>query len=417
MEEAAPERPRRGAHRRQRHTRRTLLLVVAGLIVVFLAAGLGFVLSRPVPPASASPSRTVLVTAGTLPTPPWPTEGQGAYSVPALGVAASSPGEVPVPIGSVAKMMTALVVLADHPLSPGEDGPDVTVVPSDVAAYAQDLTSDQSNVAISVGEVLTERQLLEGLLVHSGDDYAVILARFDAGSEAAFVLKMNERATSMGLHSTTYADASGFDPKTVSTASDQLVVAAAAMENPTIADIVAMPSVTLPVAGSLASYTPLVGTEGVIGVKSGRTTQAGGCDVLAITRSVGGEPVLVLSAVLGQVTAADRLAAAGQAALGLARSASAAIVPVVVASTTRPVARLGWPSATVGLESRAEVVVPSWPGHRVRVAVLLPRSITRSVPQGAVAALLRAQVGSVRLTAALVTTAALPEPSLLDRLG
>jgi D-alanyl-D-alanine carboxypeptidase (penicillin-binding protein 5/6) len=309
------------------------------------------------------------------------------------------------------------VVLADHPLVPAEDGPSVTVEASDVAAYAADLSTDQSNVAIAAGEVLTERQLLEGLLVHSGNDYADILARFDAGSAAAFVTKMNQRAASMGLHSTTYADASGFDPKTVSTASDQLVVAAAAMANATVAGMVAMPSVTLPVAGSVASYTPLVGTQGVIGVKSGRTTEAGGCDVLAIERDVGGEQVLVLSAVLGQVTAADRLAAAGEGALALAHQASGAIVPVVVAAASRPVATLGWPSSSVGLESRSEVLVPSWPGHRVLVSVVLPHTITSSVPAGAASAILRARVGAVRRSEALVTTAPLPEPSLLDRLG
>ena len=172
---------------------------------------------------------------------------------------------------------------------------------------------------------------------------------------------MNQRATAMGLHSTTYANASGFDPKTVSTASDQLVVATTAMANPTIAGMVALPSVTLPVAGVLPSYTPLVGTQGVIGVESGRTTEAGGCDVLALTRNVGGLPVLVLSAVLGQFTAADRLARRGR---GRCRSpsANAGIVPVVVAAASRPVARLGWPSSSVGLESRTEVLVPSSAG-------------------------------------------------------
>ena len=45
-----------------------------------------------------------------------------------------------------------------------------------------------------------------------------------------------------------------------------------------------MPSITLPVAGTVSTYTPLLGIQGVIGVKSGFTTQAGGCDVLAVMR-------------------------------------------------------------------------------------------------------------------------------------
>ena len=100
------------------------MLVVAAIVVVCLvAAAVGYVLSRPIPPAAASPRTKVLVTAGTVPAPAWPSEGQGAYAIPALGVAASSPDEAPVPIGSVAKMMTALVVLADHPLSPARTAP------------------------------------------------------------------------------------------------------------------------------------------------------------------------------------------------------------------------------------------------------------------------------------------------------
>ena len=65
----------------------------------------------------------------------------------------------------------------------------MTVEASDVASYANDLSTDQSNVAISVGEVLTERQLLEGLLVHSGNDFADLLAASTAGSATAFVAR------------------------------------------------------------------------------------------------------------------------------------------------------------------------------------------------------------------------------------
>ena len=343
------------------------------LLVLSASAGSLLLVTRSSTTVSVTPALRVLTTAGSPPAPAWPTEGQAAYGVPSLDVSASTSGEQPIPIGSITKLMTALVVLADHPLAAGQDGPSVTVTADDVAQFRSELALDQSNVSISVGEVLTERQLLEGLLVHSGNDYAWILATFDAGSQQAFVVKMNDRARAMGLAQTSYADASGFDPSSVSTAAEQLVVGAAAMADPTIAQIVSMPSVTLPVSGSVGSYTPYVGSEDVVGVKSGLTTEAGGCDVLALKEPVAGQQVLVLSVVLGQVHALDRLAAAGQEALRLARSVASELVPVVVARAGRPVALLGWPGTRVPLVAVVDLEIPSWPGHRSSLARDAPR--------------------------------------------
>ena len=92
------------------------------------------------------------------------------------------------PIASLTKMMTAYVVLRDHPLRPPGSGrtPGVRSPsrPADVAEFDDDAGSDESNVPVQVGEVLTERQLLEGLLIHSANNIAYTLAVWDAGSRA-----------------------------------------------------------------------------------------------------------------------------------------------------------------------------------------------------------------------------------------
>ena len=124
-------------------------------------------------------------------------------------------GSAPVPIASLAKIMTAYVVLRDHPLPAGGSGPAITVTAADAAAYASDQRQGQSVVKVAAGEKLTERQALEAMLIPSGNNIASMLARWDAGSEGAFVAKMNARARSLGLRSTRYADASGADPATV----------------------------------------------------------------------------------------------------------------------------------------------------------------------------------------------------------
>ncbi len=94
---------------------------------------------------------------------------------------ASGP-EQPVPVASLTKLMTAYVVLHDHPLAPDEAGPTITVTQADVVDYDTDTVDDDANAQVALGERLTERQVLSGLLVHSADNYADLLARWDAGS-------------------------------------------------------------------------------------------------------------------------------------------------------------------------------------------------------------------------------------------
>ena len=70
---------------------------------------------------------------------PWPATGQGAVSLPALGYAAQSGPEPPVPVASLTKMTTALVILHDHPIAAGASGPSVTVAAPDVAEYEYEI--------------------------------------------------------------------------------------------------------------------------------------------------------------------------------------------------------------------------------------------------------------------------------------
>ena len=315
----------RGRHaatsRRKRWTWARTMLVL--LLVAILAAG-GFAAIRlraPVAAATVTSTISPTVTVSSPPvTLPWAAMGQSAISVPSLGVAQSSSNEVPVPVASLTKLMTAYVILRDHPLGVGQSGPNITMTPADVADYEADTTQDQANAAMSLGEVLSEQQLLEGMLVHSANDFADALATWDAGTLPAFVAEMNQAATQLGMTHTTFADASGYNAASKSTASDILIVAAKDMEDPTLASIVRMPSVTLPVAGTVPTYTPLLGFLGAVGVKSGFTSQAGGCDVLAVARVVHGQKILILAAVTGQtgVNQPNVLLAAGGAALTLA---------------------------------------------------------------------------------------------------
>ena len=98
----------------------------------------------------------------------------------------------------------------------------------------------------------------------------------------AFVARMNQTARNLGLRHTHYADDTGVSDESVSTALDQAKLAAVLMSSPLVRSIVDQTEVDLPVAGFVNSFTPLVGDHDVVGVKSGRTSAAGGCDVMAL---------------------------------------------------------------------------------------------------------------------------------------
>jgi D-alanyl-D-alanine carboxypeptidase (penicillin-binding protein 5/6) len=295
----APEQPPpRRKHRIIFWSSLALLLAIVATTGLVAAARI----EGPMPGPTVEADRlTTSVVPGPVPVPPWPARGQAAVDIPALGYAQQSGPEQPVPIASLTKMTTALVVLRDHPVPLGSLGSTVTITPDESAQWGVNVSNGETNIPLLPGETLTELQLLEALMVHSADDVAYTLAVWDAGSQQAFVAKMNAVAASLGALHSHYADASGFDPHSVSTAADTLRIAAAGMVIPTFALVAGMPAVNLPWAGVIANTVTAIGTNGIVGVKSGYTSQASGCMVLAAYRFVHGRSVLVLASALGQL--------------------------------------------------------------------------------------------------------------------
>jgi D-alanyl-D-alanine carboxypeptidase (penicillin-binding protein 5/6) len=205
-----------------------------------------------------------------------------------------------VPIASVAKLMTAYVILQDHPLSANGSDPELTVGPSEAAAYPSQVADGDSLVAVAAGEKITERQALEALLLPSADNLAWILARWDAGSQAAFAARMNAAARRLGMTGTSYTDPSGLDPSTTSTAADQVRLGLAAMRVPALAAIAAEPTAVVPVAGVIRNTNTLLGRDGIVGLKTGSTQAAGGCLLVAAWSEVNGHRTLVVAATFGQ---------------------------------------------------------------------------------------------------------------------
>jgi D-alanyl-D-alanine carboxypeptidase (penicillin-binding protein 5/6) len=237
----------------------------------------------------------------------WPEHGQAAVQIGESPIQAG-PHQRAAPIASVAKVMTAYLVLRDHPMGAGEAGPMITLTDSDVADTDHRTRQRESVVPIVAGERLTERQALQALLLPSANNIAAFLAQWDAGSEDRFVAEMNATARSLGMTNTRYTDPSGFDDATVSTAADQVRIVERAMRLPVFASIVATPSATLPLVGTVRNTDTLLGRSRFVGVKTGSDDAAGGCFAFRAIRWVDGERTTITGVVLGQ-PGHDRIAA------------------------------------------------------------------------------------------------------------
>jgi serine-type D-Ala-D-Ala carboxypeptidase (penicillin-binding protein 5/6) len=292
---------------------------VAALLVVIaaIATALGYQLAS----SSSTPASPIDVLRGehrgalgeALPSTVWPAYGQAAFVQTGQSQVQAGPNQHAAAIASVAKVMTAYLVLRDHPLRLGQDGPTITPTDADVADTDRRRGQQESVVSIAAGEQLTERQALQALLLPSANNIAAVLARWDAGSADRFVARMNATARSLGMAHTRYTDPSGYDDATVSSAADQVRIVDRAMRLPVFASIVATPRATLPVAGTVHNTNTLLGHDGFVGVKTGSTAAAGGCFAFRAIRWIDGKRTTITGVVLGQ-PGDDQIAAALAAA-------------------------------------------------------------------------------------------------------
>jgi serine-type D-Ala-D-Ala carboxypeptidase (penicillin-binding protein 5/6) len=398
--------------RRPRRRWPAVLVLVAAVLALGVA---GRLMSERVPPLRIHRLLGASVRfAGPAPRLAWPARGEAAVEVEGIGSMGTSGPSTPAPIASVAKVMTAYLTLLEHPMPAGGEGFTLRVSAAEVEEEHWRVALDQSVVPVAVGERLSERQALQALLLPSANNVAQILADHDAGSAKAFVARMNATASKLGMTSTRYTDPSGYDATTVSTASDQLKLAAAAMREPAFAAIVDESSARLPVAGEVDNYNSLVEHDGYVGIKTGSDTAAGGCLLFARRVTVSGRRLMLLGAVLGQ-RGGLYVPAALTSAQRLGDSSAAALHVGTVLPAGAPVLMAG---GTAG--RRASVLTASplreigWGGLEVPVTVTVVRGATHLAAGQTVGSVSvrGATVASSRAVAAL----ALPAPSLGWRL-
>lgn len=285
------------------------LLIFLIIIVILLGGVITWAVLKPMPTLNPNINEITIPDLNTkLSAITWPDDVQAAIGAKDYGVIATQGDQSGVPIASIAKTMLALSVLEEKPLQTGEEGSEVKFTQADIDKFNSYLAENQSVVPIAIDEPLTEYQALQALMLPSGNNIADALASWAFGSVDNYLNYANAKATEWGLTETHFADASGFSPKTVSSAQDLVMLGEHVYDNPVLSDIVSQEEVTLPVAGTVYNVNSLLGQENIIGIKTGNTDEAGGCFLFATKNNIDGKETIVITAILGDDDLATVLA-------------------------------------------------------------------------------------------------------------
>lgn len=405
--------PRGGHFGQSRSIFSKVLKIAIALVVVLVVLGV-VQLVRPVPSPTIKSTLTSAVVPGVKPSLPWPSQGGGEVEISNVGTVGSFNPNAQYPLGSVAKMITALVVIKDHPLSLGASGPYITVTASDVNTYNTMRSQNDAVIPVTLGEKLSEFQLLEALLIPSANNIADVLANWDAGSTSAFVAKMNSYVKSLGMHHMVLNGPAGINPRTVGSAHDEILAAQALLRNSVLSEIVAMPQATLPLVGVTYNIDYNIGHNGFIGIETG--TMGNGGNFVFAASGPSGIKGNIVGVVLGQNGAQPLIAALneGTKLVDSTRKVPTKITALQAGQEVATITSAG--NSPVSVESSQSVSFTGWPGIKVSYKAKfskLPGKISKGTKVGT----LIVSVGSQSKTVPLVAAQAVKGASLSWRLS
>lgn len=194
--------------------------------------------------------------------------------------------DTPLPMASLTKLMTALLIVENHTLD------ETVTVPSD-------LGPNGNMVRLPKGDTFTVGDLLTSLLVSSSNDAAITLARYHSGSASAFIQAMNDRAASLGLRDTSFTNPVGFDhPLQYASPKDLAWLTMYVWKEPAIRERMGLKTVTIQSqeGTSMAlthTHTLLQSEPSIIAGKTGTTNGAGEC-LLSLVEKDGHIKIVIL---------------------------------------------------------------------------------------------------------------------------
>lgn len=230
----------------------------------------------------------------------WPSYGEGAIGMVGRSSLLAQHGDTGQhPIASITKLVTAMVVLSAKPLKSGEEGPTLTMTSRDASYYGRYLALNGDVLPVSVGQKLTEHQVLQLMLIRSANNYATTLAVWAFGSESGYLDAANAWLGTQGLGEVTITDPTGIQPSNTAATADLVHLGELAMANPVVAEVVGSSSATVAGVGTISSTNELLGTNGIDGIKTGTLDQAGACLLFTLNWNLDGQQVRLVGVMLG----------------------------------------------------------------------------------------------------------------------
>ncbi len=274
------------------------------MLVFFLYVVGSLVAPLPATAAATDQEKAIVQPAAQL---AWPGYGSAAITAPDVPNATQAHGgTASVPIASITKTVTALVVLDKKPLNGDDQGPSIAFTQADVDIWHEVVAAGGSWAPVQAGTKMTEKEALTAMLLPSANNYAISLANWAYGSESAYVSAANGWLKAHGFTATRIVSADGLDPGNVSNTTDLIGIGKLVLASPVLSSIVSQKTATLPGAGAQDNTNTLLGYSGVDGIKTGNTDQAGNCLLFSAQLPVGGSnTVRVLGVVLGAPTHDD----------------------------------------------------------------------------------------------------------------
>lgn len=326
---------------------------------------------RPLPTASLTISTPNEIAAAS-PSVSWPA-GQVAFSAAGFDFMDTNQPDTKVSTASIAKVITALCILEKKPLAEGESGPTLTMTSADVQRYQTEVARDGTAFAVSEGDVLTEYEMLEAILLPSANNIADSAAIWTFGSIDAYRTYAQAFVIANGMTATTIGpDASGYDASTTSTPGDLVKLAKIALKNPVVMEIVGKPTAVIAGGTQIFNHNALVGKGGITGLKTGRNDDNSGALLFTAKLGEGASAV----SVAGVVANAGSLSGALSGTTLLVSSLGDEFPTTVVASRNERVGtlRTAW-GATTDIVALDDLSLQHWSG-----STLYTYHETHSVP-------------------------------------
>lgn len=282
----------------------------------------------------------------------------------------------PIATASLAKMITVQVVLDKYPLKAGESGPTITMTNDDENRYWWAVNNGGSNARVVAGEQITERQLLEGILLVSANNMADSLAIWAFGSIDGYHQAARQWLNKNNLVNTIVGgDASGFSSETRSTPTDLCKIMLLATKQPALVEILSANTATLPTGEVLQSTNRLLGQNGIFAGKTGYTDEAGRGLMVASHQQIGNVQLTTAAVSLSNDSYDAAFDTTNQLVLALVND-----LQIYSISKGEPIGEISslWGSQT-DLSVNHTVVIPYWSDQPPTIKLSINKQITDSL--------------------------------------